>query len=283
MARLSVAFAVAVPVYDSARKGRRALAIGPNVWQQRRLVGLLLRRDLVSRYKRSLLGMWWTLLNPLLEMAVFFIVFSHIFRRASPGVPYVVYLLSGLVLINLFRQTVLGVATSMINNGPILSRMYVPIEVFAVSAAGVLLVNFLASLIPLLAFMLITGTALPATLPLVIIPGVLIAFLGVGIGLALAPAAVLYPDVTDLLSVALLLSGYLVPVFYPFSIVPAKYRLFEKLNPLYHFLESFRGLLYGGSFHPASAYAVMVGTAAAALIGGSFVFSRFGRRMVVLL
>ena len=96
----------------------------------------------------------------------------------------------------------------MINNGPILSRMYVPLEVFAVSAAGVLLVNFLASMIPLLAFMLITGTALPATLPLVIIPGVLVAFLAVGIGLALAPAAVLYPDVTDLLSVALLLSGF---------------------------------------------------------------------------
>lgn len=248
-----------------------------------RLVALLVRRDLSTRYKRSVLGVWWTLLNPLLETAVLWMVFSRVFRFSTPDAPYVVYLLSGIVLVTLFRQTVMGVSGSLVNNGMILSRIHTEPEIFACAAALVVGVNFILSLIPLAAVMVLSGVAIPATAILAIVPAFLLLVFSTGIGMMLAPVTVPYPDVQELLRIALTLVAYLAPVFYPASIVPDKYLRIEHANPLFHFLEGFRALLYGGSFGSAAAWIVMLSTSAAALLAGSWIFGRSARTIIAAL
>lgn len=241
---------------------------------------MLVRRDLAVRYKRSLLGVWWTLLNPLLEMAVLWVVFSQVFRFATPGTPYVVYLLSGVVLATLLRQAVTGVATTLSNNATILARVYVPPEAFALAAAIVLAINFALSLGPLLALMALTGTTIPLTLPLVLVPAALLLAGATGIGLMLAPVSVVYPDIQELLRIVLTLLTYLAPVFYPIDIVPDRFQWIVQANPLTQHLEAFRALLYDGSFGPWEAWAVMAATAALALAIGLRVFARSAQRVV---
>jgi ABC-type polysaccharide/polyol phosphate export permease len=267
-------------VHDSARRPDTVIASLRALLGRRGLVSVLVRRDLAVRYKRSLLGVWWTLLNPLLEMAVLWLVFSQVFRFATPEAPYVVYLLSGVVLATLLRQAVVGVATSLSNNATILARLYVPPEAFALSAAIVLAINFALSLGPLVVVMAITGTSIPLTLPLVVVPATLLLAGATGIGLLLAPASVVYPDVQELLRIVLTLLTYLAPVFYPIAIVPDRYQWVVEANPLTHFLEAFRALLYGASFDSWQTWAVMAGTAALSLVLGMRVFARSARAVV---
>ena len=123
-------------VYDSARSSPILLTELRNLWDYRGLVRLLVSRDVVARYKRSLLGVWWTLLNPLLTMAVMWIVFSRIFRFAVgvSGVPYVIYLLSGVILLIFFQQGTEMASSSIVLNSHVLSKVYVPAELFSYSA-----------------------------------------------------------------------------------------------------------------------------------------------------
>jgi ABC-type polysaccharide/polyol phosphate export permease len=270
-------------VYDSRLQTAGPLGIPRILLENRRLLGVLVRRDIVSRYKRSLLGLSWTLLNPLLEMSVLYVVFSHVFRYSTGSAPYVVYLLSGLMLLNLFRQTVIGVAGTMVNNTAMLSRIYVPLEVLSASSASVNVVNFGFGLIPLVAIMLLSGTAVSATVALILIPGCLLVAFASGVGFALVPLAVRFPDVLDLSQIALTMIGYLAAVFYPLSIVPHRFRWVIEANPLYHFISTFRSLLYGDSLGSMGSYAVMVGASAGALCIGGFVLTRYGRRSIAAL
>jgi ABC-type polysaccharide/polyol phosphate export permease len=245
-----------------------------NLWDRRRLIGLLVRRDLILRYKRSVLGAWWTLLNPLLEMSVLWLVFSHVFRFSSGTVPYVVYLLSGVLLLGLFRTTVLAVSSSLSSSARVVTRIRIPAEAFSTSAALATFLGFVISLVPLIGIMVAVGVSVPLTLPLAIIPTLLLLGFGVGIGMMMAPLALRFPDVLEFERVALTLVGYLAPVFYPISIIPKSDRVIEHLNPLYHYLNGFRGLLYEGSIGQWQTYAVMAGVATATLLLGMFVFSR---------
>jgi hypothetical protein len=123
-------------VYDSAHSRRTAPAILHELASQRWLFRVLLRRDLILRYKRSALGVFWSLLNPLLMSAVFFVIFSNLFRFRTGGTPYIVYVLSGTVLMTLFSTAVLSAATSLVNSAPVLARIRAPATAFALAAAG---------------------------------------------------------------------------------------------------------------------------------------------------
>ncbi len=122
-------------LYDSAAQSLTPRAWVARLWSHAGLVGLLVSRDLRIRYKRSLLGVWWTLLSPLLEMAALAVVFSQVFRFSSRDVPYIVYLLSGIVIAGLMRNVIIRTASSLLDNAQTLTSMRVPAEVFSLSAA----------------------------------------------------------------------------------------------------------------------------------------------------
>ncbi len=272
-----------LPIYDSAAPAPGGWGLAKEVWLHRRLVRLLVLRNLTLRYKRSILGAGWTLLNPLLEMAVLALVFSRVFRFSSPGTAYVVYLLSGVVVANLFRNAIIATAESLGANAGVLSRLRVPAAAFSTAAALQVFVTFAISLLPLIAIMIATGQEIPVTLPLAVIPAVLLAAFAFGIGLALAPMSVKFPDSVALTGVLLTFVTYLAPVFYPFSIVPGKYRFVVEANPLYHFLNAFRAAVYGDGLASVADYASIFGFTAVALAGGWLVFARTRAGVLALL
>lgn len=269
--------------YDSAAPRTPIVTEVVNLWKHRGLVRLLVSRDLTVRYKRSVLGMAWTLLMPLLTMAVMWIVFSQIFRFEIPGVPFSVYLLSGIVLITFFSQGVGAAGSAVVNNAAILTKVYVPPEVFSFSAAVSAAVNFMISLIPLLGIQLATGIGIPWTIVLVPIPAIALLALTTGVGLLVAAAAVYFYDVLSLTDVLLQLLAYLTPTFYPLSIIPENFVWIIKANPLTSYLTVFRGFVYGGEFAPTWNFVYMFVTAVVFLGLGVWVFSRLWKRLVILI
>jgi ABC-type polysaccharide/polyol phosphate export permease len=272
-------------VYDSDARQRPLIDPFRNFWIHRSLLRLLITRDLTVRYKRSVLGVWWTILNPLLTTMVMWMVFSQIFSRtAGADVPFIVYLLTGVLLISMFfSQGLIAAGSSLVSGRGILSKIRVPGEVFALTAAGAAMVNFFIGLIPLAIVMLATGTPIPWTWLLIPIPALAMLCLVTGVGMLIAAAAVHFFDVLDLVRVIVQLSIWLVPTFYPLEMIPEKIQIFIKLNPLYSYLVIFRYFAYGG--YPAELwqYIMMFTSAIVMLAVGVYVFSRSWRNLVVLL
>jgi len=143
----------AKPVYDSASYRVSAISELKELGKYRYLLGQLIRRDILTRYKRSVLGVAWTMLNPLGTMLILTFVFSNFFKSAVPHYP--VYILSGLLVWNFFSQGTNAAISGLVWGGSLLKRIYIPSTVFGVSAIGTALVNLILSLVPLLLVMLI--------------------------------------------------------------------------------------------------------------------------------
>ncbi len=254
-----------------------------NLWAHRGLIRLIVTRDLTVRYKRSTLGIWWTLLNPLLTTGVMWIVFGNFFRFDTPGVPYVVYLLSGILLITYFAQAVMASGSAIVNSAGILTKVYVPPEVFSVSAAIAAAVNFMISLAILLVIQIAMGVGVPWTVVFVPIPVLAMLGLTAGLGLLIAAAAVHFFDVLDLTGVGVQLISYLTPTFYPISIIPEEFQWIININPLYSYLTVFRELVYGNAGAELWMWGYMLLSAIFVLVLGVYVFSRSWRRLVILL
>jgi ABC-type polysaccharide/polyol phosphate export permease len=271
-------------VYDSDQGRKPLISELRNLWNYRGLLRLLVTRDLTVRYKRSTLGVWWTLLNPLLFMGVLWMVFGQFFRFEIPGnTPYIVYLLSGIILLTFFSQGLIATGSSIVNSSSILTKVFVPPEVFALSSAVAALVNFAISVIPLIFVQLVTGVGIPWTALLVPIPALFMLMLVAGLGLLVASAAVFFYDVLDLTAVGVQIITYLTPTFYPISIVPERFLPVVQANPLYSFLLVFRGFMYEGVFAPGWAFAVMALTGIGFLLFGAWVFARSWKSLVVLI
>ena len=272
-----------VTYYDSDMARRPLISEFRNFWDYRGLLKLLTVRDLTVRYKRSALGVWWTVLNPLLTSGVMWLVFGNIFRFPAGDIPYVVYLLSGILLSTMFAQGVIAAGSAIVNSAGVLSKLYVPAEVFSLAAASAASMNFVISLLPLLAIQVIMGVGIPWTVIFVPIPALALLALVAGVGLIVASAAVFFYDVLDLTNVAIQLITYLIPTFYPLEIVPEQLQVFIRANPLYSYLLVFRGFVYEGQWAATSEFVVMFATSAIVLTLGVWVFSRSWKNLVVLL
>jgi len=236
------------------------------------LLANLVQRDLTVRYKRSVLGFLWTMLNPLLLMIILSVVFSSIFRFAIAH--YQVYFLAAYLPWTFFAQTTTGAMSSLAWNGSLMKRVRVPKPIFAISTVVSGLANLGLSCLPLLVIMLAVGAPLrPALLFLPVGFGILALFV-LGTSLALSAVAVYFDDVAQMYQVALLGLMYLTPIFYPISIVPESYRWLIRLNPLVYFLELARAPIYDGRLPLAHDLVIALACAAVALVAGTAVFRR---------
>ncbi len=270
--------------YDSDLIRRPVITEFQNFWNYRGLIRLLVARDLIVRYKRSILGVWWTLLNPILQTAVMWLVFSQVFERSARGdIPYIIYLLSGVTLVQMFTQGVVATGSSILGSRNLLVKVYVPPEVFSMSASLTALVNFAIMMLPLLALELVLGWGIPATIVLIWIPALAMLALVAGLGLVLAAAAVHFYDVIDLAKVLAQLMTWMVPTFYTLAMIPEEFHTVIKVNPLYSFLAVFRGFAITGVVAPGWNFAVMFATSIIGLGAGVWVFSRSWRSLVARL
>lgn len=260
-----------VPIYDSARRPSAVIEELIEAWRYRDLVVQLVRRDLVARYKRSVLGIGWTMLNPLGMMLVLTLAFSHAFRNTQS---YASYVLTGLVAWNFFAQTTTQAMRQLVWGGSLIQRIYIPKTVFAVSAAGTGLVNLLLAMVPLLAVMVATGVPLRPSAAFLPISSLLLASFALGLGLLLSAIAVYFVDVADMYEIALTAWMYLTPIVYPEEIVPASYRFWLfNLNPMYHLVKLFRLPLYFGQWPSPERLACAAAVALGTLVVGWVVFA----------
>jgi ABC-type polysaccharide/polyol phosphate export permease len=234
-------------VYDSSRRGHLAIDELREVIRYRSLIFQLVRRDVLTRYKRSVLGVAWTMLNPLGMMVVLTVAFSQIFRFDVPN--YAAYVLSGLLVWNFFSQTTTASMVSLIWGGELFKRIYLPRAVFAVSSMGTGLVNMSLALVPMLFIMLITGTPIRISILFLPVPVFLLVCFSFGIALIISTFAVYFPDVAEMYQILLTAWMYLTPVIYPASMLPDNLRFWLSwLNPMFKILQLFRLALYDGRF-----------------------------------
>lgn len=232
-----------LPVYDSSERKWSALEELWELLRYRHLVTQMVRRDILSRYKRSVLGVAWTMLNPLGTTLILSIVFSEVFGAAKS---YSGYVFSGLIPWTFFAQATNACMVGLIWGGGLLRRIYLPRTVFAVSAVGTALVNLVLSIFPLIFVMLITGVMPRASALLLPIPILFLAMFSLGIGLALSSIAIIFNDVLEMFSIVLTAWMYLSPVIYTVDRIPAKYMWLVRLNPMYHLINYFRAFIYDG-------------------------------------
>jgi ABC-2 type transport system permease protein len=263
---------VALLVYDSARRRSPFTDEFFSLLRYRELLNQLVARNIKTRYKRSVLGIAWTMINPLMMMAVLAVVFSRMFSTTIEH--YTVYLLASLTVWTFFSQTSSGIMTELIWGGKLLSKIYVPPSVFAISALGTSLVNMLLSLIPLFAIMLITGS--PFTLSLLFLPVAIVlnCMFALGVGLMLARMAIFFADVLEMYQILLMIWFYATPIIYPIGIVTDERRYLLLLNPMYYMVEVFRAPIYAGTLPDLRVTAIAFAFAFGTLTVGWWYFTR---------
>jgi ABC-2 type transport system permease protein len=236
------------PIYDSAQHRSHAIFELREALKYRYLLQELVRRDVTTRYKRSFLGIAWTMLNPLGMMLVWTIAFSNVFKSSSIT-GFAAYVLSGILVWNFFSQTTTASMVNLVWGGGLLNRIYIPRASFALAAIGTGMVNLVIGLIPLCIVMLFTGVPINISFIFVPIPMLLLAAFSLGMGLIISTAAVYFPDVAEMYQIVLLAWMFLTPIMYPPDILPLAYRyLLLHINPMYYLVQLFRIPVYYGRF-----------------------------------
>lgn len=258
--------------YDSASIRSPALHELRELWRYRDLLRLLVSNSIKTRYKRSALGVFWTLLNPLLTTIVLSIAFAQLFRFQIAN--YTIYLLVGLVIWGFFNQSTTQAMSTLIWGSSLIKRIYIPRTIFAIAVLGNALINLLLTLIPLGVIMLFTRH--PFTLALLWLPLaiLLMAMFTLGFSLLISTLAVYFVDVVDLYSIILTVWFYLTPVIYPLDIVPDKYAALVALNPMTLFLGLFRAIIYTGESPTLQSWGIAGGLAVLSLGLGWLFFTR---------
>ncbi len=228
-------------VYDSEARGKVFADTFRAFWDYRELIVLLVRRDITVRYKRSFLGLLWTLLNPLLTSLVLWFVFIEIFSARLPdGTQFAPYLLAGVLLVTFFTQGFNQAADSIAQGSGILMKIYVPPQVFAFAGALSNAVNFCFGLFALAFVSLITGDGMSWAFPLTIVVIVCMLVYVTGLGLLVAVIYVRYDDTRSIISILISFMMYLSPIFYPKEILNETMLRVVNANPLTSYLDVFR-------------------------------------------
>jgi len=222
------------------------------VWNYRDLIAMFVRRDFVSRYKQTVLGPLWFLLQPLMTSLVFQVVFGNIAQLPTDGLPQLLFYMSGTVMWSYFSSCLNGTSQTFIGNAQLLGKVYFPRLVIPISIVISNMINFA---IQLIFFLVLAGiyllrgaeirfTAWAFTLPLLVL---LMAGLGLGLGIIVSSLTTKYRDLQNLVSFGVSLLMYLTPVIYPVSSIPQQWRFLADWNPVTPIIETFRmGFLGAG-------------------------------------
>jgi homopolymeric O-antigen transport system permease protein len=249
-----------------------------NLYLYRDLVGALVARELKVRYRRSTIGFVWTMLQPLLMMLVFQVVFSALFRFNLPNYP--VYALAGILFWNFFSQSIVASMNSLRGNAMLLGKLPIPKEVFPLATVISGVINLCFALVPLLLILIVTHHPLTPALFFLPVSILLAALFTLGAGLLLSPLAVFFSDVVELVGVVLSILIYMTPVIYPMKILQgSRFLPLVRFNPVRSILEVFRDPIYQGEVPPLTHLTVCVGIALAALLIGAYAFRRSSDRI----
>jgi len=246
------------------------------LWRFSEVLEELVKRDLKVRYKRSVLGIFWTMLNPLLMMVITTIVFSNLFRNTITNFP--IYVLSGYIVWTFFSQSTVAASSSILDSAGLTRKVYVPPALFPLASVVSALINLAMATVPLGLLMLVTGGTFSWSLIFLPISAVLLALFSFGLGLILASSAVFFRDAVYTYQVLLVAWMYLTPLFYPEQIIPAQWRFVVDLNPVYHLVKLFRAPIYSGTLPDPVDFMVAAGFSLAIAVCGWWFFESTRKR-----
>lgn len=257
--------------FDSARRPPRPLEEFLELHEQQSVVLAFIERELKVRYKRSVLGFAWTMLNPLLFVVVLSLVFSGPFGAVAPAYP--VLLLPGLLLWNFFSQSIMRVVAEVAAGVDMWRRVRVPRTSLAIAAVTSGLINLAFALVVVTSVVMIVrpvSVAAIATLP---VTALLCAVFTLGVALLFASIALYFPDIADLLTMLLPALMFLTPVIYPRELLDPRIASVLQWNPLTIFVEAFRDPLYRGTVPSGKVFLVMLLIALTTFAGGWLAFT----------
>ena len=263
------------------------------VHKYRFLIEQLVLRDFKIKYKRSVLGVFWSFLNPLLMMLVQYVVFSHIFNvRAADIQHYAVYLLCGIIIWNGFNDCSVQALRSIIGNAPLITKVYVPKYIYPVAKVLSASINIVLSMIPLLLVTIVYGLFsephLYLTNAVALLPFGLLFLLifCIGIGFFLSALMVFFHDVEFLWSVFSSIWMYATPIIYSLSMFADRAGWIVKamqFNPMYHYIQFFRTIILDGTAPALSEFAICLGFGVLATAVGLFVFKKTQDKFILYL
>ena len=241
----------------------------------------LISRDFKVKYKRSVLGVVWSLLYPILMMTVMAIVFSQMFKFKVEGINYLVYLMTGIIMFNYFSEASNTAMTSVVDNFTLINKVYIPKYIFPLAKCLFVGINFLLTLIPWFAIILLSKVGLgeyacSINIWYLLLPYVFICMFmfTVGVGMIISCVSVFLRDMFYIYGIILTIWNYLTPVFYSIEILPTKLQTIFKFNPLYLLLTSVRSIVLYGQRPSITQLGIMGIVGAGTMLLGIFIFKK---------
>jgi lipopolysaccharide transport system permease protein len=220
------------------------------IWDYRDLLALFIRRDIVTKYKQTILGPLWFVIQPILTTLMYLLVFGRIANIPTDNIPPILFYLSGIVAWTYFSVCLNSTANTFISNASIFGKVYFPRLVVPLSIVISNIIQFFIQLGLLIAAMGIyffKGVSFPISYNLLLIPFLilLMALLGLGFGIIISSLTTKYRDLSNLMSFGVQLWMYATPIIYPLSVIPNKYKIFILANPLTAIIITFKSSLLG--------------------------------------
>lgn len=261
-------------VWYKYKNGKRSFVLNAFVAikKYRFLITQLVSRDFKTKYKRSILGIFWSFLNPLLTMSVQYFVFSNIFKSDVPN--YHIYLLAGIIIFNFFSEACGMTLVSIIGNASLLTKVYIPKYIYPLARVLSSGINLIISLLPLLVIILFSDVNI--TKAYLLIPFVIICLLifCLGLGMLLSASMVFFRDTQFLWGVFNMMWMYATPIFYTENILPEQYQFVFAINPLYYFIKFMRICILEGISPEPILYVQCFLFSVGMLLIGAFVFKK---------
>ncbi len=243
------------------------------LWHFRELLYFLTLRDIKVRYKQTLMGVAWVIIQPLLTVLIFTLVFNRFVRLDTGSLPYPLFALSGLLLWLFFANAVTNSTHSLVSNANLITKVYFPRMFIPAASVGAGLVDLSVAFLLLVALCFYYGVALSMQIVLLPIFVLLMALLALGVGLFAAAVTVKYRDLRHALPFIIQLWMFASPVIYPTSVVPQKWKWLVVINPVAGIIEGFRAAITGQPFawiHISISLAITL----AVLVSAIYVFRR---------
>ncbi len=219
-----------------------------DLWHYRDLLYILTMRDIKVRYKQTLLGAAWAIIQPLFTMLIFTLLFGRLAGMPSDGIPYPIFAYAGLLPWTFFSNAVTNSGNSLVGNSNLITKVYFPRMIIPMASVGSGLVDFAIAFGLLVVLMFYYGVGLTLSILMLPVLIVLTSFLAMGIGMWMSALNVKYRDIRHALPFLIQLGLFISPIIYPPTIVPEKWRWLLLFNPMTGIIEGYRSAIFGRSF-----------------------------------
>lgn len=237
----------------------------------------LVKREIRARYKQSILGYAWVILVPLLNLLVLTVVFSYFIRIPTGGTPYVIFLFTGLVPWTFTANSISFATQSVISNTSLITKIYLPREVFPIATILAKMVDFLLTCLVLVALLIIFGVSFKLTMLFVPVIFFFHFLLVVGISLFLSALNVFFRDVENVIGVLLTIWMYITPILYPQELIPSAFVPFFNLNPMMPIINAYRNTILYGMMPAWQSFAYAIGVSTLTFVLGYRFFKNRSR------